>query len=71
MQGLGGAALVFEDTDAGVEREPGKDDAACRHDENLGGVARNCKADAGEGRPAGYNPAMSGRPRGAGAVNKG
>jgi hypothetical protein len=62
MQGLGGAALVLEDADAGVERKPGKNDAACRHDENLGGVARNCKATAERGRRAGYNPAMSGRP---------
>jgi hypothetical protein len=30
---------VFEDADAGVERKPGKDDAACGHDENLGGTA--------------------------------
>ncbi|KAG1084286.1 hypothetical protein G6F40_014531 [Rhizopus arrhizus] len=39
VQGLGGASLVFEDADAGVERKPGKDDAACGHDENLGGTA--------------------------------
>jgi hypothetical protein len=28
---------VFEDADAGVERKPGKDDAACGHDGNLVG----------------------------------
>src|SRR5690606_27301672 len=35
MQGLGRAAFVCKDADTGVQRQPGKDDAACRHDEYL------------------------------------
>src|SRR3546814_11550894 len=35
VQRLGCPALVFENADAGIQRQSGKDDAACRHDEYL------------------------------------
>src|SRR3546814_1533365 len=37
VQRLGCPALVFENADAGIQRQSGKDDAACRHDEYLEG----------------------------------